>query len=54
MILTFACAFCWWSKNKEMAAHETRVDELLIDTHDFNYLIHKLLIKGKKDINVSA
>ena len=48
------CGHVWWCYNKQEAARETRVDELLIDTQDFNYLIHRLLVKGKKDINVSA
>ena len=54
MFLVLGCGLWWWCYHKEKAARETRIDELLIDTHDFNYLIHRLLSKGKKDINVSA
>ena len=54
MFLVLGGGLWWWSRHKEKAARETRIDELLIDTQDFNYLIHRLLTKGKKDINVSA
>ena len=54
MFLVLGCGHVWWCYNKQEAARETRVDELLIDTQDFNYLIHRLLTKGKKDINVST
>ena len=47
MVLVLGCGLCWWSRHKEKAARETRIDELLIDTQDFNYLIHRLLTKGK-------